>query len=370
VKPASPLALLRRRAAARTFSEPVDIAAAVAGLGFVQMDPLRAPARAQDLILRQRVAGYRAGDLDRAYASLGLAEEFVHVHGVVAADTRRLLHPRARLRQWHVEREHPTLAREILDHIARAGPTHPRDLHRAFGRRAIVNGWGGQSAATTRMLEVLHYRGLVHVVRRDEGIKVYGLAAPLPARPPSARTRALGVLDLLLRLYAPLPVATLRELARMAGDDDLDNAARERIVTRFLASDALASDEVDGVRYFWPADDPVPPPAAEETVRLLAPFDPYVWDRRRFEHLHGWDYRFEAYTPARKRRYGYYALPLVWRERAIGWANVTRTKRGLGVRTGFVGAPPRGRPFAHAFDAEVARLEAFLREDAVPAATP
>jgi hypothetical protein len=367
---ASATAVLRRHAAARTFRPAPDLAAAVAALGFVQMDPLRAPARAQDLILRQRVAGYRAGDLDRGYAALGLAEEFVHVHGIVAAATRRLLHPRARLRRWHVESEHPTLAQEILDHIARTGPTHPRDLHRAFGRRAIVNGWGGQSAATTRMLEVMHYRGLLHVVRREQGIKVYGLAPPQPARPPAARARALGVLDLLLRLYAPLPVATVRELARMADDDDTDNAARERIVARFLASDALAHAEIDGVRYVWPADDEAAPPEPDETVRLLAPFDPFVWDRRRFEHLHGWEYRFEAYTPARKRRYGYYALPLVWRDRAIGWANVTRTKRGIDVKTGFAGAQPRGRPFARALDAEVERLEAFLRTDAVPAASP
>ena len=366
----SALAALRRRAAARTFAAPTDVPGAVAALGFVQIDPLRAPARAQDLILRQRVPGYRAGDLDRAYAGLGLAEAFVHVHGVVPAATRRLLYPRARLRKWHVETEHPGLARQILDHIARAGPTHPRDLHRAFGRRAIVNGWGGQSAATTRMLEVLHYRGLVHDVRREGAIKVYGLAPRLPARPLAARTRALGVLDLLLRLYAPLPVATLRELARMAGDDDVEAATRERVVARFLASDALAQAEIDGVRYVWPAEDPVPPSEAEEVVRLLAPFDPFVWDSRRFEHLHGWEYRFEAYTPARKRRFGYYALPLVWRDRAIGWANVTRNRRGLDVETGFAGARPRGRPFARALDAEVARLEAFLDPDAAPVRAP
>ena len=76
------------------------------------------------------------------------------------------------------------------------------------------------------MLEVLHYRGLLHVARRDEGIKVYALAPPRP-RPLSVRTRALRALDILLRLYAPLPVSTLRELARMAGDDDVSNEQRE-----------------------------------------------------------------------------------------------------------------------------------------------
>jgi len=360
-------AALRRHAAARTFARRPDLRQAIESLGFVQVDPLRAPARAQDLILRQRVEGYRIGDLDRAYSALGLAEDFVHVHGVLPARLRRFLHPRATQRTWHVERERPELARAILDHIGRAGPTHPRDLHRVFGRDVIVNGWGGRSVATTRMLEVLHYRGHLHVVRREDGIKIYGLAPALP-RPLSTRTRALRVLDLLVRLYAPVHVSTLRELARMAGDDDVTNEAREAIVARFLASGALAQGELDGARYVWPADDPPPAPEVEESVRLLAPFDPFVWDRRRFEQLHGWDYRFEAYTPAKKRRFGYYALPLVWRDRAIGWANVARGARGVDVRTGFVGSPPRGRPFARALEAEIARLTNFLREDDVAAA--
>lgn len=55
-------------------------------------------------------------------------------------------------------------------------------------------------------------------------------------------------------------------------------------------------------------------------MRLLTPFDPGVWDLRRFEILWGWTYRFEAYTPAPKRKLGYDALPLLWYDRVIGWA--------------------------------------------------
>ena len=66
-------------------------------------------------------------------------------------------------------------------------------------------------------------------------------------------------------------------------------------------------------------------------MRLLAPFDPVVWDRRRFELFWGWAYRFEAYTPAPKRKLGYYALPLLWRDRVIGWANVGRARRAAGA---------------------------------------
>ena len=74
-------------------------------------------------------------------------------------------------------------------------------------------------------------------------------------------------------------------------------------------------------------------------VRFLAPFDPVVWDRRRFEHLWGWAYRFEAYTPpAKARTCGYYALPLLWRDDVIGWANVLRKGGELTTDIGFVSA--------------------------------
>ena len=57
---------------------------------------------------------------------------------------------------------------------------------------------------------------------------------------------------------------------------------------------------------------------------LPQPFDPIVWDRRRFEHLWGWAYRFEAYTPEAKRQFGYYAMPLLWGDRVIGWVNLAK----------------------------------------------
>jgi len=360
-------ASLRRHAAARTLFPPRDLAAAVASLGFVQIDPLRAPARAQDLILRARVPGYRVGDLDRAFEAGGLIEDFVHVHGVLPARLRRLLHPRTLARTWHVEKEHPKLSARIVEFIARNGPTHPRDLTRAFGRTAVVNGWGGQSAATTRLLQVLHYRGILEIAGRDGGIRLYRIAPAFP-RALSARARFAGVADLLMRLYAPLPVASLRELMRMAADEALDAAARERELGRFLSRDAIARTTVDSLTYVWPADDAAPPPEPDDAVRFVAPFDPLVWDRRRFEHLHGWDYRFEAYTPAAKRRFGYYALPLLWRDRAIGWVNIARTRGRLDVRPGFVAAAPHGKAFARGFDAEVARMESFL--GTVPVESP
>jgi len=98
-----------------------------------------------------------------------------------------------------------------------------------------------------------------------------------------------------------------------------------------------------------------------DDVRLLAPFDPLVWDRRRFEHLWGWEYRFEAYTPVAKRQFGYYALPMLWRDRVIGWANVSVRTGTLLAETGYAAwARPRDRGFTRALAAELERMQVFL----------
>ena len=91
-------------------------------------------------------------------------------------------------------------------------------------------------------------------------------------------------------------------------------------------------------------------------MRFLAPFDPVVWDRRRFAQLWGWEYRFEAYTPVAKRLMGYYAMPLLWRDRLIGWANCA----GSDVEIGYIDRAPTGVTYAKALDAEIDRLGTFL----------
>jgi len=95
-------------------------------------------------------------------------------------------------------------------------------------------------------------------------------------------------------------------------------------------------------------------------VRLLTPFDPVVWDRDRFEMLWGWPYRFEAYVPALKRRLGYYALPLLYGDRVIGWGNLRVEGKQLKSDFGYVMYRPRDRFFKRELDAELQRIKAFL----------
>jgi uncharacterized protein YcaQ len=76
-------------------------------------------------------------------------------------------------------------------------------------------------------------------------------------------------------------------------------------------------------------------PDAPERLRLLAPFDPIVHDRARTRRLFAFDYAFEAFTPAAKRRYGYYVLPILERDRLIGRADACRDGGGIALRRVF-----------------------------------
>ena len=343
---------------ARSLFGPTTLARALARLGFVQADPIRAPARAQDLTLRHRVAGYRAGDLERRYASLPIEEDVFINYGFVTNEVRGLMHPRGGA--WTRSRRARVDA--LLAFVREHGEVHPRDVDRRFAHGRVINYWGGTSSATTRLLDLMHYRGLVRVARRETGIRIYAPQEPVPAAEDRAeRSRRVDALvDVLVRKYGPLPEASLSTLVarlRYAVPQwrrDLE-AALQRARRR------LRHETVDGTRWYWPADEALAVEAPAASVRLLAPFDPIVWDRRRFEQLWGWAYRFEAYTPVEKRTRGYYALPLLWRDRAIGWGNVAIDAGALHVSLGYVdGRPPRGRAFTRALDDELDRLRTFL----------
>jgi len=105
---------LRRHAVARSLFAPTSLGEAIQRLGgFVQADPIRAPARAQDLTLRHRVKGYRAGDLERRYPKLAIEEDFFVNYGFLPRATHALMHPRTPRTVWNAARW-----RQHIDHLA------------------------------------------------------------------------------------------------------------------------------------------------------------------------------------------------------------------------------------------------------------
>ena len=352
---------LRRFAIARSLFKPTTLGRAIGKLGFVQADPIRAPARAQDLTLRHRVKDYRAGDLERRYPRLPIEEDFFVNYGYVLRRHHGLMHPRTPRSAWTSARE--AEARELLEYVRARRTAHPRAVDRHFAHGKITNWFGGSTNATTRLLDEMHYRGLLRVARRDSGTRVYAVRKATAAELPTVDERIDALVDVIVHKYAPLPSRSLGQLMSLLRYGIPQwaahrSAALERAVKR------LAHERVGGIDWYWPASDP--PPSSrrwriDDDVRLLTPFDPIVWDRRRFEIFWGWAYRFEAYTPAPKRKLGYYALPILWRDQIVGWGNLSAVGGKLVRSFGYAaGRMPRDPAYRPALEAELERIRTFL----------
>ena len=278
---------------------------AIGALGFVQLDPIRAPARAADLILRQRVAGYRAGDLDRAYPELPLAEDY-----------------RARLRRDAARASQRCCIRATRARLARrarasaAGGAHPRPCARArrdaSARPRARSGARQRSAtagaASRRRRRACSRRCSTAASCAWRGARtassVYALAPPRP-RPRArraARARATSCALLLRSLRAAARARRLRQLARMV-DGQLAvrrRCARARSTRMRDAPRRSPRRRSTACAWLLPADETMRDEATTSACALLAPFDPVVWDRRRFEAFWGWDYRLRGVHAARE----------------------------------------------------------------------
>lgn len=362
--PAAPtLAGLRAYAVGRSLFGPTTLGRAISRLGFVQADPIRAPARAQDLTLRHRVKNYRAGDLEKLYPRLPIEEDFFVNYGFLPRATQALMHPRTpRLPLTAQEKK---LAPPLIEFVRQRGSVHPRDADTHFAHGTATNWFGGQTNVTTRLLDKLHYLGHLRVARRDAGTRVYAIreaAAAAKSQAPQATLDAL--VDVIVNKYAPLPAASLGQLMTylMRG---VPQHKAQRTAALQRAKARLAHALIEGVDWYWPAHEALPKAdnfneSGDDAVRLLAPFDPVVWDRRRFSLFWGWDYRLEAYTPAPQRKLGYYALPLLWRGEVIGWGNAAVAKQTLSVSIGLLETGRVSRELRRALDNELVNLAGFL----------
>lgn len=348
---------------ARSLFRPTTLGRAVRRLGFVQADPIRSPARAQDLTLRHRVIDYRAGDLERRYPRLGLEEDFFVNYGFLPREHSALMHPRTVRRAWSAARRRQ--AEAVLEFVRARRSVHPREVDAEFAHGKTKNWFGGSSNASTQLLDEMHYHGLLRVVRREGGTRVYGVrssSAPDALDDATSAARMDALIDLIVAKYAPLPSRSLGSyLSLLTGGVPQWRANRADALAR--ARLRLGRTRVGPEDWYWPADEN---PASRRwrpdgRVRLLTPFDPIVHDRLRFERFWGWRYRFEAYTPPSKRKLGYYALPLLWGDRVVGWGNLSVADGTLRSEFGYVeGRAPAEAGFQEELGAELERMRVFL----------
>jgi len=297
-----------------------DVAAALTHLGYVQIDPLNVCGRMHDLILRNRVAGYREGALLEFihHPNRPGFEHYLPGAGVLAAFPRAAwpyLLPHMRQRRIHargyagkLSPAEERLAQYLLAEIAARGPLMSDEI--ADDGRATT-AWGTNGRATKIVLEKLFVHGRVLISARRNFRRVYDLpervlpAATLAAAEPTSPDAARWLVLARLRQRR---LGTLKKAELPMVEDRVQPVRIDGCPPLYcLREDAGLLDELSTLN-----------PQRSTRVALLAPLDPLIYDRRLTARLWDFDYTWEVYTPAPRRTRGYYALPVLAGDQLVG----------------------------------------------------
>ena len=297
--------------------------AALARLGLIQIDSVNVLQRAHYLPLFSRLGPYDRAALDRLATARPLRafEYWGHEASLLPIDAHPLL--RWRMAQPHpwrtptaAARRNPALVADILAAVREHGPITAAALERLLDHPADRTqdfNWGWNWSDAKRVLEHLFWTGEVTAAGRDRGFaRRYVLPERvLPAEILAAPTprEADAVRELVRRSARALGPATVRDLADYYR---LRVAQVRPAIADLVAAGELVPVSIPGwPEAYFPAGTALPR-RDPGTSALLVGFDPLIWNRDRTERLFGMRYRIEIYTPAAKRRFGYYVLPYLW----------------------------------------------------------
>jgi len=312
-----------------------DVLDAIRRMQMLQIDTINVVARSPYLVLWSRLGNYPAAWLDELLAEGKLFEYWAHEACFLPIEDyglyrHRMLDPSAMgwkySSTWMRERAGEVAA--LLAHIRSTGPVRSSDFERTDGKSG---GWW-EWKPEKRSLEVLFTSGALMIARRHNFQRVYDLAERVLPDWSDARTPSLPEVR---RSFALRSVKALG-LARAAWVPDYHRTRRPHVNLAALADEgALLRARVAGWDepvYIHPEHAGLAQEAAAGTLTptlstILSPFDPVVWDRRRALELFGFDYRLECYTPAAKRRHGYFTLPILRRGALVGRIDAKAQRR-------------------------------------------
>ncbi len=363
---ARPAGRLDRRHLGRVFEQ----------VGLVQIDSVNVLERAHELALFSRLGPHQPGGLAAATHRGELFEYWGHEASFIPVAHQPLLRHKMAAAEagkaWsglvRLAEAEPGFVQDVLDEVSGRGPLSAGQLLTGGGggRKGPWWGWSGPKMA----LEWLFWCGHLAARRRPNFEREYGLpqwflpAEVLTAPTPSAEDQRRELLVLAARSLGVGTAADLADYYRL-------NLVKARPLLAELVEDGrLDPVTVEGWKdaaYRWP-DAPLP---RRVTARaLLSPFDSLVWFRPRTQRLFEFHYRLEIYTPAAKRRYGYYVLPFLLGDRLVARVDLKADRPARTLRVIGAWAEPcvPTNEIAPHLAAELVELATFVGSDTVAVA--
>jgi uncharacterized protein YcaQ len=297
-------------------------------LGSIQFDPLAVAGRSHDLVLHARVAGYDPGWCEQLYDRRTIFEAYNKGLSFVPSSDYAWFRTTLSRGEPQILAENADVARRVLERIRTEGPLTSLDFE---GERGPTVDWFGVPTNTVRaVLEAYTVTGVLGLARRDGTRRYYDLverllpadvlAHEVPLREQLrhrmlSRYRAHG----LLGVSGDGGIFMGLGPAQPSGDRPGRTPLREELIERGDLV-PVKVDAVRGTRFVLREDLPLldAPPEPPASVAFLPPFDPLVWDRSLLGSLFGFDYVWELFLPPAKRRWGWYVLPIVFRDRFVG----------------------------------------------------
>lgn len=304
---------------------PTDLAGVFERLGGVQFDPLKPVGCNHDLVLQARAPGYRVGDWERvAYQDRLVYDAWDKQASLVRMKDwpqRRIYH--VWHEQWWRQRifdAHADTVRVVLDELRDRGPLTPTQFNHQIHRPEWAGSWYG-SRLTKHVLRALWHTGKVVTHHRVNGHHVYDLAERvIPpdlhlAEPLSERESTRWLILLRHRAVGLLRPGANQELWSLG----VSAAERQALLGELVDEGRLLPVEIEGRRYHTVPEllALLDTPPLKPQVRLLAPLDQLLWDRKAALHLFDFDYVWEVYKPEQERRWGYYVLPVMYGEHFV-----------------------------------------------------
>jgi uncharacterized protein YcaQ len=317
-----------------------EVEETIRALSCVQLDSITAVERSHRIVLGSRVGAYPRQTVSRLLADGRVFEFWAHLACLIPVEDwplhRAWMTPEHVLDTWRRDAlgRYPELAKEVLAAIRERGPLTSGDFG---GRRPGGGMWDWKPAKM--VLEALWNLGELVVAGRVNGFqRLYDLPervlprevldAPVPDQ--ETRLRELVRRAVLARgALTDSGVANHWHLIRLNGGTALTRPVADELVAAGVLERLSVED--GGASVLVPAGAALDPPCPSSAV-LLSPFDNLLWDRRFVRRVFGFEHVIEIYKRAPERRYGYYVLPFLWRDRIVGRADL-KSDRAEGALT-------------------------------------